>query len=162
RQVGQRGCNPPLANGTIGQQGSKLPLATDSNGPIALPRASGDEPMQQTSWGILVLMLNLTLAADGNGQEKPATPAEKYKGLRKEAERAGSSGVSMTDAERLKFVGQAYKRRFTIAQKFLELAEKYPNDPIALDSLMQAVWQVNGTPWPLELVGEDIARPKAF
>jgi hypothetical protein len=118
--------------------------------------------MQRITWGILVLMLNLGLATEANGQDKPATPVEQYKALRKEAERAGSSGVSMTDAERLKFVGQAYKRRFTIAQKFVELAEKYPNDPIALDALMQAVWQVNGTPWPVELVGEDRARPKAF
>ena len=118
--------------------------------------------MLRTTWGILVLMLNLALAAEGNGQDKPATPAEQYKALRKAADQAGSSGVSMTDAERLKFVGQAYKHRFTIALKFLELAEKYPNDPIALDALMQAVWQVNGTPWPVELVGEDTTRPKAF
>src|SRR5262249_18094499 len=40
--------------------------------------------------------------------------------------------------------------------------EKYPNDPIALDALIQAVWQVNGTPWPVELVGEDTARGRAF
>src|SRR5262249_42037137 len=46
--------------------------------------------------------------------------------------------------------------------KFVDLAEKYPDDPIALDALMQAVWQVNGTPWPVELVGEDTARPHAF
>src|SRR4030095_14078481 len=44
-----------------------------------------------------------------------------------------------------------------MAPKFLALAEKYPNDPIALDALMQAVWQVNGTPWPVELVGKDCA-----
>src|SRR5262249_51241875 len=44
----------------------------------------------------------------------------------------------------------------------LELAEKYPTDPVALDALIQAVWQVNNTPWPVEVVGEDAARPKAF
>jgi hypothetical protein len=27
---------------------------------------------------------------------------------------------------------------------------------------MQAVWQVNGTPWPVELVGKDSARARAF
>lgn len=118
--------------------------------------------MQRITWGILVLTLNLALAAECNGQDKPATPAEQYKALRKEYDRASSSGVAMTDAERLKFVGQAYKRRFAFAQKFLELAEKYPDDSMALDALMQAVWQVNGTPWPVELVGEDTARPKAF
>src|SRR4029079_5005211 len=37
-----------------------------------------------------------------------------------------------------------------------------PADPIALDALIQAVWQVNSTPWPVEIVGEDTARPRAF
>src|SRR5262249_36343764 len=111
----------------------------------------------------LVPMLLLFLAAPpGNAQDKPPTPAEQFKALRKEAERAGSSGVPLTDEERLKFVGRAYHHRFAIARKFLDLAEKYPNDPIALDALMQAVWQVNGTPWPVELVGEDTARPRSF
>src|SRR5262249_52076074 len=119
--------------------------------------------MQRISGGILVLMLNLSVvAAEGNGQDKPATPAEQYQTLRKESDRASSSGVPLTDAERLKFVGRAYQHRYALARKFLELAEKYPSDPIALDALMQAVWQVNGTPWPVELVGEDTARPRAF
>src|SRR5262245_30083722 len=119
--------------------------------------------MQRLAGLILVLMLNVpVVAAAGNGQDKPATPAEQYQALRKEFDRASSSGVPLTDAERLQFVGRAYKHRYALAQKLLELAEKYPNDPIALDALMQAVWQVNGTPWPVELVGEDTARPKAF
>lgn len=113
--------------------------------------------------GILVLIPNLSvLAAVGNCQDKPATPAEQYQALRKEYDRASSSGVPLTDAERLKFVGRAYQRRYEFAQKFVDLAERYPNDPVALDALIQAVWQVNGTPWPVELVGEDSARGKAF
>jgi hypothetical protein len=120
-------------------------------------------PMQRISCPILVLMLALSVvAAAGNGQDKPATPAEQYKTLRKEYDRASASGVPLTDAERLKFVGRAYKHRHALARKFLELAENHPNDPIALDALMQAVWQVNTTPWPVELVGEDSARAKAF
>jgi hypothetical protein len=102
------------------------------------------------------------VAAEVYAQGEPATPAEQYKLLRKEYDRASSSGVPLTDAERLKFMGRAYKHRYALAGKFLELAEKYPKDPIALDALMQAVWQVNGTPWPVELVGEDTARAKAF
>jgi hypothetical protein len=117
--------------------------------------------MQRVASGILVLHLSL-LSAQSNAQDNPATPKEQFEKLRKESERASSSGVPLTDAERLKFVGEAYKHRFALAQKFLELAEKHPNDPIALDALMQAVWQVNGTPWPVELVGEDTARAKAF
>jgi len=119
--------------------------------------------MRRIASEILVAILALPgVAAEGNGQDKPATPAEQYKTLRKEYDPASSSGVPLTDAERLKFIGQAYKHRHALAQKFLELAEKHPNDPIALDALIQAVWQVNTTPWPVELVGEDTARAKAF
>src|SRR5262249_13257403 len=49
-----------------------------------------------------------------------------------------------------------------LALKFLELAEKNPNDPIALDALLRAVSQVNTIPWPVEMVGEDKARGRAF
>jgi hypothetical protein len=119
--------------------------------------------MHQIAAGILVLVLNLPVtASQGNSQDKPSTPAEQYQALRKEYDRASSSGVPLTDAERMKFVGQVYKRRNELAQKFLELAEKYPDDPIALDALVKAVWQVNTTPWPVEIVGEDTARARAF
>jgi hypothetical protein len=119
--------------------------------------------MQRIACGILVLVLNLSVvAAVGNGQDHPPTPAEQYKALRKEYDRASSSGVPLSDAERLKFIGRVYRHRNALAAKFLKLAEKHPNDPIALDALMQAVWQVNGTPWPVELVGEDTARARAF
>jgi hypothetical protein len=119
--------------------------------------------MQRIAVGILVLMLGLSVvAAEANGQDKSGTPAEQYHRLRKEYDRASSPGAPLTDAERMKFVGHAYKHRYALALKFLELAEKYPKDPIALDALMQAVWQVNTTPWPVELVGEDPARARAF
>jgi hypothetical protein len=119
--------------------------------------------MHRIVGGVLILLLNLSLVgAAGHGQGKPATPAEQYQALRKEYDRASASGVPLTDAERLKFVGRAYKHRHALAAKFLDLAEKYPNDPVALDALMQAVWQVNTTPWPVELVGEDTTRARAF
>src|SRR6516164_11696087 len=126
-------------------------------------KGCGDTPMHQIAAGILVLVLNLPVtASQGNSQDKPSTPAEQYRALRKEYDRASSSGVPLTDAERLKFVGRVYRHRNALAQKFLELAEKYPTDPVALDALIQAVWQVNTIPWPVELVGEDSARAKAF
>jgi len=119
--------------------------------------------MQRIARGILALMFSLSaVAAEGNGQDTPPTPLEQYQALRRECDRAASSGGAMTDAERMKFIGRAYQRRFEFAYKFVELAERYPNDPVALDALIQAVWQVNGTPWPVELVGEDGARAKAF
>jgi hypothetical protein len=119
--------------------------------------------MQRIVGGILVLVLGLSVAAaDGKGQEKPATPTEQYKALLKEYQDASSSGRALSDEERMKFVGQVAKLRNRLGQKFVDLAEKNPNDPIALDALIQAVWQVNTTPWPAELVGEDSARTKAL
>src|SRR5262249_27842338 len=119
--------------------------------------------MQRIARGILVLLLALSVeAAEGNSQDDPPTPAEQYKALRKEYDIATGSGVPLTDAERIKFVGRVYKHHFAVAVKFLELAEKHPNDPIALDALIQAVWQVNTTPWPVEMVGVDTARARAF
>jgi hypothetical protein len=120
-------------------------------------------PMQRLACGILVLMLDLSVvAAGGDGRDKPATPAEQYRTLRQQYDRASGSGVALNDEERLKFVGRVYKHRNALAEKFLKLAEEHPNDPIALDALVQAVWQVNTTPWPVELVGEDTARARAF
>lgn len=118
--------------------------------------------MQRIIRRLLVLIFALSVAAAGSGQEQSASPAEQYATLLKEYNRASSSGVPLTDAERLKFVGQVYKHRHDLALRFLELAEKYPNDPIALDALTKAVWQVNTTPWPVELVGDDPARGRAF
>lgn len=118
--------------------------------------------MQRVFRGALVLVVSLSIVAAGGGQDKPPTPTEQYQALRKEYDRGPSGGVPKTDPELLKFVGSGYKHRFVVAPKFLELAEKYPNDPIALDALTQAVWQVNTTPWPVEMVGEDTARAKAF
>src|SRR5262249_18179893 len=117
--------------------------------------------MDSLSKGILVLALGLMIATVGAGQDKPATPAEQYEALRK-AERVPSPGVALTDQERMIFVGKLYKNRYALALKFLELAEKNPNDPIAFDALIQAVWQVNTIPWPVEMVGEDKARGRAL
>jgi AhpC/TSA family len=118
--------------------------------------------MQRIGGGILALMLTLSVAAaDGKGQDKPATPAERYKALLKQYQDASGGGPT-SDEERMKFVGRTYKLRNELAQEFVELAEKNPKDPVALDALLQAVWQVNTTPWPVELVGEDGARARAF
>jgi hypothetical protein len=119
--------------------------------------------MQRIVGGILLVMLHLAVVARGSdGQDKPPTPAAQYEALRKEYDTTPGTGAPKSDEERLKFIGLAFKHHSAVAHKFLELAEKHPDDPIALDALTRAVWQVNTTPWPFELVGEDTARARAF
>jgi hypothetical protein len=102
------------------------------------------------------------VVAEGIGQDKSPAPAEQIAALKKEYERTPGTTVPSNDEERLTFIGRAYKHHYAVALKYLELAEKYPDDPVALDALTLAVWQVNTTPWPVELVGEDTARARAF
>jgi hypothetical protein len=92
---------------------------------------------------------------------KPATPKDKYQALLKEYQEASSGGAA-SDEERMKVIGRVYKLRNKLAEQFVELAAKNPKDPIALDALIQAIWQVNGTPWPIEVVGEDPAQGRAL
>ncbi len=118
--------------------------------------------MDRMGGGILVVLLTLLgAAAQDKGGDESVTTAEQYKALLKEYQ-AASSGRVASDEERMKFVGRVYKRRYEIALQFLELAERNPKDPIALDALIQAVWQVNNIPWPAELVGTDSAAARAL
>ena len=117
--------------------------------------------------GILVLVLLLSVAtaqieAQGKGEEKSATPAVQYRALREKLKFRAPAAVALSDAERMKFVGRYYKHRRRISIQFVALAEKYPKDPVAVDALAQAVWHVNTRSWPVELVGRDKARRRAF
>jgi hypothetical protein len=86
---------------------------------------------------ILVLVIGLSLAAGQEAQDKPATPGEQYKALLKEYQAASQDLFSRlkTDEERNKVLGSVDK----FPLRFLELAEKHPRDPIALDALVQVV-----------------------
>src|SRR5262245_32857951 len=98
-----------------------------------------------------------TLSFLSAAQEKPPSPAEQYQALLKEYDRVPGGGVVTTDEERLKHIGKVYRHHNDVGEKFVTLAEKYPTDPVAVDALMRAVWQVNTTPWPADLVGDDAA-----
>ena len=113
------------------------------------------------------------VAAEVRGQDRPATPAEQYKALvkesqsrydaaQKEAFKSVPKGGVLPDDKRTTLVGLAYRSKYEQAPKLVELAERYPQDPVALDALTEAVWQVNTTPYPVEMVGRDPARPRAF
>lgn len=119
--------------------------------------------MSRIVGGFLVLGLGLSVvAAEDPGQERRATPAEQYQSLLKAQELASSPGRVLSDEERLQFIGKTFRRWNEIALHFVELAERYPEDPVAVDALIRAVWYANSTPWPVELVGPDEARARAF
>jgi hypothetical protein len=89
----------------------------------------------------LVLALAVPmLAAARQPKEKPAAPAEQYQALLK-AYQAGMQtysealGKAKTYEERLKVFDEVYPKPEKLAPRFLELAGKYPQDPVAFDAL---------------------------
>jgi hypothetical protein len=100
-------------------------------------------------------------AAGARGQTPPPAPEQRFDELMAEQDAGSNPGV-LTPAEREQFVGRVYRKHYEVALRFVELAEQHPRDPIAVRALIQAAWQVNGTPWPVELVGDDPASPRAL
>src|SRR5262245_32608421 len=108
----------------------------------------------------LALMLSLAVAeAQDQGQNKPATPKEQYQAILKEYQTA-ASGTGTSDEDRKKVIARVDNLRDGLALKFLELAEKNPHDPIAVDALMQAAWMVNHNLYPTG--GKDSPGGKAM
>jgi hypothetical protein len=80
------------------------------------------------------------LAAVGPPEGKPATPAEQYQALVKVYQStlqtyAEALAKATTYDERMKVFEEVYPRPERLAPRFLELAEKYPQDPVAFDAL---------------------------
>src|SRR5262245_26034427 len=94
----------------------------------------------------LVFALPLVSAALA-GQDRPATPTDQYKALLKEYQEAqdvfSKAYVAVkTDEERKKLLAERAARLEKVALRFLEIAQKHPTDPIAVDALL---WVVNNT-----------------
>jgi hypothetical protein len=121
--------------------------------------------MRRFVGGALVLLLALpALRADDppkdKASEKPATPAEQYQALLKEAQEAQqefmkSVRAAKTPEERSK-VMQEQNPKKALAPKFLEFAEKNSNEPVALDALIWIVADRSGPP------GSNEPRDKAI
>src|SRR5262245_6389196 len=120
-----------------------------------------DASMHRIS-AILVLMLGLSVAALDEGKDKSASPAEQYKALVKEFyEAANAHFKATTDKERNKAVARVDK----LSPRLLELAEKNPDDPIAIDALVQVVndeiWLESNTTHPGRRKGSPQAKALA-
>jgi hypothetical protein len=118
--------------------------------------------MDRIAGEILVLALALSVtAAEDDGKDKPATPAEQYKALLKEYQDASevfskAYTAAKTDEERQKVLAEKSPVD-KFAPRFVELADKSPKDQVAVDAL---VWVLNNTP---ETVGvKDSPRAKAI
>lgn len=110
---------------------------------------------------LLVGHLSL-LPIDGSAQVTEATPSEQFAALKQEYDRVPGGGAIASDADRLAHIGRVYRHHQAVGEKLVTLAEAHPRDPIVLDALTLAAWQVNTTPWPVDRIGEDAARPRAF
>ena len=115
--------------------------------------------MGRAAAGWFVLLSSVAEAA--GVQERTAARAERFEALRRAFERASGGGAA-SDEERMQVIARVFHHRNRIALELVELAEEASDDPIALDALTTAVWQVNTTPWPIEVAGEDPARGRAF
>ena len=95
--------------------------------------------MERIVGGILVFLLGLSLAmAEDQSADKPTTPEEQYKSLVKEYYSATNAfWKAQTDEERKRAAARVDK----LPLRLLELAQKDPKSPLALDALVQAVAQ---------------------
>ncbi len=83
-----------------------------------------------------------SLAAE---QDTPAAPAEQYHSLLKERDQLPDELSKARSAEERK---KLQEHLVSLPVRFLELAEKDPKDPVAVDALAQTVAMVNGTAFP--------------
>src|SRR5262249_28478755 len=74
---------------------------------------------------LALLLTAASLAAKDNDPDKPVTPAEQYRALLKESQAAREA--------------KSAARLDKVALRLLELAEKNPREPVAVDALLQVV-----------------------
>jgi hypothetical protein len=93
---------------------------------------------------IFVVGASVALAEDER-QDNPATPAEQYQALLKERQDVPEElSKAKTEEERKKLLARLGK----LPLRFLELAEQHPNDPVAVEALIQTVALANGSAFP--------------
>jgi hypothetical protein len=105
--------------------------------------------MNHAHSAILVLQLAISPLAAGEEPPQPGSPAEQYQAIAKQFNAEGFAlRQAKNDDERMQAVGRAQK----LTLQLLQLAEKHPNDPVAMDALVQAVnqeiWMENNSSHP--------------
>jgi hypothetical protein len=83
--------------------------------------------------------------AQSEREAGPTTPSQQYQALLKESRDGPEEQSKPGTAEERK---QLQARLATLPQRFLELAEANPKDPVAVEALVQTVALVNGTAFP--------------
>src|SRR4029434_8862114 len=105
--------------------------------------------MNHTWCATLVLLLAISPLAAGDEPPQPGSPAEQYQAIAKQFNAEGFAlRQAKNEEERMQAVGRAEK----LTRQLLELAEKHPSDPAAMDALVQAVnqeiWMENNSSHP--------------
>jgi hypothetical protein len=96
--------------------------------------------------GTFVLALGVSMAvAAHEPQDQPVLPAEQYEALLQERDQLPDALSKAKTAEERK---KLRERLVSLPRRFLELAEKNPKDPVALEALIQTVALVNSTAFP--------------
>jgi hypothetical protein len=119
--------------------------------------------MRRALLGTLVLLLLTPPLRALDDKDKPqpdkppATPAEQYDALAKEYDKAQEDFFkayreAKTEEEKSK-LSENYPDPAKYAQRFLDLAKKYPKDPAAVDALVWVVTRSRGGPNPSEALG---------
>jgi hypothetical protein len=108
---------------------------------------------------LLIIALTLNFSALSSASQTPVgTPAQQYSTLLKEyGPVSGGMRTATTDLQRK----QSVERLSAFSTKFLDLADKYPDDPVALKALRQAIqvdvsadsaaqnaWEMNESEFP--------------
>lgn len=99
--------------------------------------------MRRTVAGLLALLLMLPAlwARDDKDKDKPATPAQQFKALQDEMTKQVEDfrkayTEARTPEEKAKVLNEKRPKPEAFAGRFLELARKYPKDPVAVDALV--------------------------
>src|SRR5262245_18402306 len=102
--------------------------------------------MHQIGTGTFILVLGMSWAkSQDKRRDKSGTPAEQYQALLKESQDAPEDLPKAKTAEERRRVAA---RLGSLPLRFVKLAEKNPQDPVAFDALIQTVTLVNGTAFP--------------